>query len=101
MWLALGVTQCGCGDVTVCTVLHPCALCYTYVLYITSNPCALLHLCALYHIRVALCSIHVLCYICVLCVTFVWSVTGLALMPDQWEKLKANMDEIDAALDNL
>ncbi|KAK2177551.1 hypothetical protein NP493_593g01024, partial [Ridgeia piscesae] len=26
---------------------------------------------------------------------------GLALMPDQWEKLKANMDEIDTALDNL
>ena len=28
-------------------------------------------------------------------------VTGIALMPDQWEKLKNNMDEIDEVLDNL
>lgn len=26
---------------------------------------------------------------------------GIALMPDQWEKLKNNMDEIDEVLDNL
>ena len=57
MWLALGVTWCGCGDVTVCSILHPIHVpCYTCVFYITSvwlcvtSMCSVTFVCSVLHL---------------------------------------------------